>query len=62
MTIVPSKKRPKSEHEGRTLLNLITQFDLKYQATTLALGLTSVHCDNSDYTQTSYTLCKVFLG
>ena len=34
--------KPKSSYEGRTVFNLITQFDLKYKEITLALGLTSV--------------------
>ena len=42
MTIVPSKRRPKSQYGGRTIFHLITQFDLKYKETTLALGLTRV--------------------
>ena len=42
MPFVPSKRRPKSQYGGRTIFNLITQFDLKYKETTLALGLTSV--------------------
>ena len=42
MPFVPSKRRPKSQYGGRTVFNLITQFDLKYKETTLALGLTSV--------------------
>ena len=35
-------RKPKSSYEGRTVFNLITQFDLKYKEITLALGLTSV--------------------
>ena len=31
---VPSKRRPKSQYGGRTVFNLITQFDLKYKETT----------------------------
>ena len=34
--------KPKSSYEGRTVFNLITQFDLKYKEITLALGLTRV--------------------
>ena len=34
--------KPKSSYEGRTVFNLITQFDLKYKEITLALILTSV--------------------
>ena len=34
--------KPKSSYEGRTVFNLITQFNLKYKEITLALGLTSV--------------------
>ena len=34
--------KPKSSYEGRTVFNLITQFDLKYNEITLAFGLTSV--------------------
>ena len=34
--------KPKSSYEGRTVFNLITQFDLKYKEITLTLGLTSV--------------------
>ena len=34
--------KPKSSYEGRTVFNLITQFDLKYKEITLALGVTSV--------------------
>ena len=32
---VPSKRRPKSQYGGRTVFNLITQFDLKYKETNL---------------------------
>ena len=52
MTIVPSKRRPKSQYGGRTIFNLITQFDLKYKETTLARGLTrvkneqNINCNN----------------
>ena len=52
MTIVPSKRRPKSHYGGRTIFNLITQFDLKYKETTLARGLTrvkneqNINCNN----------------
>ena len=42
MTIVPSKRRPKSQYGERTIFHLITQFDLKYKETTLALGLIRV--------------------
>ena len=49
---VLSKRRLKSQYGGRTVFNLITQFDLKYKETTWVLSLTSVqnkqkiNCDN----------------
>ena len=49
---VLSKRRLKSQYGGRTVFNLITQFDLKYKETTWLLSLTSVqnkqkiNCDN----------------
>ena len=52
MPFVPSKRRLKSQYGGRTLFDLITQFDLKYKETTWVLSLTSVqnkqkiNCDN----------------
>ena len=55
MTIVLSKKKkkgPKSQYLGRTIFNLITQFNLKYKEITFALGLTSaqnkhkINCNN----------------
>ena len=55
LMIVPfvlSKRRLKNQYGGRTVFNLIAQFDLKYKETTSALSLTSVqnrqkiNCDN----------------
>ena len=52
MPFVPLKRRLKSQCGGRTVFNLITQFDLKYKETTWVLSLTSVqnkqkiNCDN----------------
>lgn len=45
MTIVPSKKgdqRANTKEEPYLIYPVITQVDLKYKETTLALGLTSV--------------------
>ena len=44
--------KPKSSYEGRTVFNLITQFDLKYKEITLALALQvfqnkqKINCNN----------------
>ena len=52
MPFVPSKRRLKSQYEGRTVFDLITRFELKYKETTWVRSLTSVqnkqkiNCDN----------------